>query len=192
MRDYSTSEGVGRATAPYPAGAPGIHPQAHSFGSRLLNDKRPTADGHAPPETAMNPAQVVLIRRSFEFFKPCGPALVAHATRGLIDSHSVLGSHIPANPAALHKRCFETLEQIVRRCDRFGTLQAPLGELGRRAARHGLSHLHYGTMKEHLLRAMADLAGADWGPGLEEAWGLLLDATIGAMAAGSVPTSKAA
>lgn len=145
-----------------------------------------------PLDATMNPAQVVLIRRSFEFFKPCGPALVAHATRGLIDSHSVLGSLMPANPAGLHRRCFETLEQIVRRCDRFGTLEAPLGELGRRAGLHGLSHLHYGAMKRHLLQAMADLAGPDWGPELHEAWELLLDAAIGAMSAGSFPGSKAA
>jgi|GEM_PF-3085418 len=140
----------------------------------------------------MNPDQVVRIRRSFEFFRPCGPALVAHAVRGLIDSHSVLSTRLPANPAGLHKRCFETLEQIVKRCDRFGTLEAPLGELGRRAGRHGVSHLYYGAMKQSLLEAMADLAGADWGPELQEAWELLLDATIGAMAAGSIPPSKAA
>lgn len=145
-----------------------------------------------PLDACMNPAQVVLIRRSFEFFRPCGPALVAHATRGVIDSHSALGTLLPANPAALHKRCFETLEQIVRRCDRFGTLEAPLAELGQRAGRHGVSHLYYGTIKRRLLEAMADLAGADWGPELHDAWELLLDATIGAMAAGSAPSSRAA
>lgn len=145
-----------------------------------------------PELQEMNRIQAHLVRRSFEFFRPCGPAMIARVVRGLSDDAPDVRAMLPEETAALHGKWFATLAQVVRHCDEFRKIEKSLGELGRRAAAAGATPADYRSVRNELLRAMAELAGEDWTDDLRKSWALLLDGASGAMMAGANATNRAA
>ncbi len=140
----------------------------------------------------MNRIQAHLVRRSFEFFRPCGPAMVARVVRGLSDTSPALRALLPDDTGPLHSAWFRTLSQVVERCDEFRKLEKALGSLGNRAAQAGASPAHYRIVRKELLAAMRELAGEDWTHDLHTSWDLLLEAVTGAMLVGAVDARRAA
>lgn len=134
----------------------------------------------------MNRVQVQRVRESFEWFRPCGPAMVARVLRQLDDRAPGVRALFPQDCSKHNQRFFETLSQVVRRADKFHKLEAPLMELGVQAYRAGANPAHYRIVRTELLRAMAELAGEDWSAELEAEWTLLLEAVSGAMLRGAL------
>ncbi len=127
------------------------------------------------------------LRASYKWFAPCGPALIATVLRNLGDYHPGVRALFPEDTSHLHRRFFETLGQVVKSIHRFHSLEAPLADLGRRAAAEGANPGTYRIVRDELLTVMAELAGDDWTQALAEDWEQLLDAMIGAMLAGTMP-----
>jgi hemoglobin-like flavoprotein len=158
-------------------------------GRRARNELRWT-----PLETAqdMNPLHLSLIRTSYQWFRPCGPAMVAKVLRELADGDPELGVLFATEDRRRAERFFRTLGQVVRHAHEFERLEPSLEELGRAAAHAGASPRHYAIARTHLLATMAELAGEDWNEDLHRAWEGLLLAVGGAMLIGAMPRRRAA
>lgn len=139
----------------------------------------------------MNRIQTHLVRQSFAWFSPCGPAMVAAALRTLADEHPGTRALFVGDTQRVSERLFRTLEQIVENVDRWGRLEGPLGELGAAATLAGARVSHYQHCREALVEAMRSLSGDDWSDDLESAWRDVLDAVSGALLAGSAAKKAA-
>jgi hemoglobin-like flavoprotein len=140
----------------------------------------------------MNPLHLSLIRTSYQWFRPCGPAMVAKVLRELADGDPELGALFATDDPRRAERFFKTLGQVVRFAHEFERLEPALAELGRSAAYAGASARHYTIARNQLLANMAELAGDDWSDDLRNAWEGLLLAAGGAMLAGTIPQRRAA
>jgi hemoglobin-like flavoprotein len=141
---------------------------------------------HTLESPEMDKIRLHRLRVSFESFRPCGPAMVAMVMRRLGDRRPGIRALFPEDTSRLNARLFDTLRQIVKRADRFHSLEAGLMELGGRALAAGANTAHYGLVRDEVLVVMAELAGEDWTESLQEDWTLLLDAISGAMLRGGV------
>lgn len=140
----------------------------------------------------MDRIQAALLRESVRDFRPCGAALLAKVVRSLADHHPEVRAVLPFDTTKLHGKWFATLEQVAEKAEKFHTLEAALGEAGRRAAGAGVRVEHYAILRDEVLTAMSDLAGDSWTMGMARAWTDLLDAASGAMLAGAFGGKKAA
>jgi len=134
----------------------------------------------------MNRRQLQNLRDSFDWFAPCGPALIAKVMRNLTDNHPGVRAMFPEEAGPLNERIFATLGQVVRNIERFHKLEGPLGQIGTRCACEGANAAHYRIMREELISVMAELSGADWTDELARDWRDVLEAVSGAMMAGAV------
>lgn len=139
----------------------------------------------------MRPENARLVRQSFDYFSPCATAMVARIIRGLADRHPQIRAILPDDPEPVCKAWVATLRQVIRHPGGFRALQAPLGELGRRAAALGTRPQDYAAVREEVLSVMGEYAGDEWTPRLRESWALLLEAMSGAMLAGAVSSAAA-
>jgi hemoglobin-like flavoprotein len=126
------------------------------------------------------------IRESFEWFAPCGPAMIAMMMRKLSDRNVHVRGMFPPDAEAVNRTMFETLRQVVTRIDRFETLERPLAELGIRCAKAGATAADYAVVRDELLSVMEEIGGDDWDHRLSQEWREVLDAVAGAMLAGAV------
>ena len=133
------------------------------------------------PMPPMNRIQLNQVRASLEWFRPCGPALVAQVVRQLADNHPRVRAFLPDDTSTWHARWFATLAQVVANLHTFQAVEGGLGVLGTRAAARGVTPAHMAVVRDELLVAMSRLAGEDWTDALHEAWTTTLDAAIGAM-----------
>lgn len=140
----------------------------------------------------MNPLHLSLIRTSYQWFRPCGPAMIAKVLRELADNDPELGVLFATEDPRRAERFFRTLGQLVRFAHEFERLEPALAEIGKQAALAGASPRHYTVARNQLLDTMAELAGEDWSDELRSAWEGLLMAAGGAMLAGAMPRRRAA
>ena len=126
------------------------------------------------------------IRESFEWFAPCGPAMIAMVMRKLSDRNTHVRSLFPADAEAVNRKIFETLRQVVAHVDRFERLERPLAELGVQCAKAGATAPDYAVVRDELLAVMEEIGGEDWDFRLSQEWREVLDAVAGAMMAGAV------
>jgi len=126
------------------------------------------------------------IRESFEWFVPCGPAMVAMMMRKLSDKNSHVRNMFPPDCETVNRRIFETLRQVVDHIDHFESLERPLAELGVRCAKAGARAADYAVVRDEMLAVMAEIGGGDWDFRLSQEWREVLDAVAGAMLAGAV------
>jgi hemoglobin-like flavoprotein len=124
------------------------------------------------------------VRASLDWFRPCGPALMAQVLRQLSDHHPRVRGLFPDDASEWTARYFATLDQIVGKAHDFQTLETSVANLGRRVAARGAGVREMTIVRDELIEAMSRLAGDDWTPALQRDWLMLLDAVIGAMALG--------
>ncbi len=134
----------------------------------------------------MDRIRLNLVRQSYAWFSPCGPAMMAAVVRRLSESAPGTRELFPDDASVVNGVLFKTLGQVVSNADRFHRIEAPLAELGRKAHEHGARAADFQAFREELIGAMRALAGDDWSEGLEGAWRELLHAVAGAMLAGAL------
>ena len=134
----------------------------------------------------MNRRGVDRLKESFEWFVPCGPALIGKVMRQLADDHPGIRAMFPDDVSNLNRKIFDTMKQVMSRIDRFETLEKPLADLGVKCDAEGAVAAHYAIVRDELLAAMRELSGDDWSVQLDVDWTELLDAVSGAMIAGAV------
>jgi hemoglobin-like flavoprotein len=137
----------------------------------------------------MQRPQIRRVKQSFDWMRPCGPALVAQVLRKLEERHPDTRALFPAQ-AKLNKRLFATLEQVVGHLHRYQVLEPALAEAGRDAMARGARPEDFAKVREEMIDAMARLAGEDWTTELDHDWRLVLDAMAGAMLAGDDAASS--
>lgn len=135
----------------------------------------------------MNRIQANRVRKSFEWFRPCGPAIIARIFRSLGDQHPGIRVLFPDDTSSLNTKLFETLGNIVRALPRFEAVDLLLADLGAKAGAAGAKPAHYRIVRDELLTTMAKLTGVDWTPELANDWKLVLDSVTGAMLRGAAP-----
>src|SRR6185369_9463289 len=91
----------------------------------------------------MNRIQANRVRRSFEWFRPCGPAMIARIFRSLGDQHPGIRVLFPEDTSTLNTKLFETLGQIVRALPRLQSLEDLLRDIGAKAGAAGAKPAHY-------------------------------------------------
>jgi len=141
------------------------------------------ADVFVGREHRMQRPQIRRVRESFEWMRPCGPALVAQVLRKLGDKHPDTRALFPDGPD-LNRRLFATIEQVVGHLHRYQVLEPALAEAGRDALQRGARPEDFQAVREEMMDAMAKLAGEDWTSDLDADWRLVIDSVAGAMLAG--------
>lgn len=121
------------------------------------------------------------IRRSVDWFAPCGPALIAQAARFAADRDADIAALLPENQEHVNTLLFRTLVHVVNHAENFPLLEAQLATVAVRARKVGVRASHLPIMRDCLIEALAGLAGNQWSPALERDWRTLLDGVIGAM-----------
>ena len=134
----------------------------------------------------MNRRDSKRIRESFEWFAPCGPAMIAMMMRKLSDKNGHVRGMFPPDAEAVNRKIFETLRQVVAHVDHFEKLEQPLADLGVRCAKSGATAADYAVVREELLSVMEEIGGEDWDFRIAQEWREVLDAVAGAMMAGAV------
>ncbi|HEY4027883.1 MAG TPA: globin domain-containing protein [Candidatus Dormibacteraeota bacterium] len=84
----------------------------------------------------------------------------------------------------------ETLSTAVDHLEDGPWLQSRLAELGSRHAEYGVTEEMYGWVAEALLAALARVAGDDWTPDVEAAWGDALTAIATLMLAAQTSPAR--
>lgn len=130
----------------------------------------------------MQRPQIRRVKESFEWMRPCGPALVAQVLRKLGDKHPETRALFPDGPD-LNRRLFATMEQVVGHLHRYQVLEPALAEVGRSALQRGVKPEDFQAVREEMIDAMARLAGEDWTGDLDADWRLVIDSVAGAMLA---------
>lgn len=133
------------------------------------------------------------VKSCFNAFRPCGASLIAATVVQIEQKCPELRSLLPADTAQFNARLFATLDQIITNIDNFQRLEKPLADLGKAAYDAGIKNpRHYCIIRDCLIAAMAKLAGSSWSHQLYADWCQVLDAVLGAMAAGIIEREKIA
>lgn len=131
--------------------------------------------------------QLNTVRDSFLCVEPCGAAFISHALqRVCVVRPNISAVMHEGKMAVMSQRLFDTLRAVVQNADRFHTLEQALGQLGARAERMGLTTADLLAAKDELMRCLRDACAERWTRQCQNAWTLLLDAVVGALAAGAI------
>lgn len=132
------------------------------------------------------------IRRSVDWFEPCGPALIAQAARFAADRDADIAALLPDDQEHMNTLLFRTLVHVVNHAENFALLEAQLATVAARARKVGVRANQLPVMRDCLIEALSGLAGREWTPALERDWRMLLDGVIGAMLVGPATKRQAA
>lgn len=112
---------------------------------------------------------VSLLRSSFELLVARDPEIAVRfcdvLRSGYPRTEALFGCH-SADPETLRK----ALGAVVDHLDDASWLERTLGAMGRRHFESGFTHEMYAGVGASLIVTLAETAGSDWTPELEEAW----------------------
>lgn len=134
----------------------------------------------------VNQHQLNSVRASFACVEPCGAAFLSHALQRICVARPNIAAYVREDQLArTSQKLFDTLRAFVQHGDRFHTLEQPLAILGAKSEAMGLTTADLLGAKDELLRCLRDACGNDWTWQTQNAWTMLLDAVVAALAAGA-------
>ncbi len=110
------------------------------------------------------------VRRSWELVEPRTEALTQLFYGLLFQRMPSARDLFPVNMAVQRSRLLRALVHVVRLVDRPDELDPFLDQLGRDHRKFGVVDEHYDALGHALLGALRAFSGADWTPGVDEAW----------------------
>jgi hemoglobin-like flavoprotein len=129
--------------------------------------------------------QVNLLRTSFDLVIARQPNLTRVFYEILFARHPEARQLFFRKTIAVQEQMLaETLDAALEHLEEQEWLASRLAEMGARHAEYGVSAEMYGWVAEALLATLARIAGDDWTPALEAAWGDALTAIETLMLAG--------
>lgn len=141
----------------------------------------------------MDRARLERIRSTYAHVEPCGPAFIARVVQGVEARDPELAYLLSrTDPVTFNSRVWKSFSRIMSGIGEFRALEAPLMALGVHVARRGVGPSQIRILREELLRAMAELLGADWTPRVRRDWAFVCAAVTGAMLRGSLQDSGTA
>jgi hemoglobin-like flavoprotein len=127
-----------------------------------------------------------LLRSSFELVTEREPALIARFYEILFTRYPQAKPLFGRNSRpAQEKMLAGALAAVLDHLEDAEWFQETLGGMGAKHVSYGVTEEMYGWVGECLLAAIAEAAGADWTPALEQAWTAAFGAISGAMIAGA-------
>lgn len=128
----------------------------------------------------------VLLRRSFELVVDRQPQITPRF-------YEILFSRFPQVQPLFGRRSSakqgemlqEALVAVVDHLEDAGWLTETLGAMGRKHVEYGVTDEMYDYVGASLLQTLAEIAGGDWSPELEAAWGEAYGAIASLMKAGA-------
>ncbi len=129
---------------------------------------------------------VPLLRTSFELVTERQPQLTMRFYAILFDRYPQLKPLFSRNSQAQQAQMLTSaLVAVLEHLEDAPWLQQTLGAMGKKHIDYGVTEEMYGFVGASLLAAIAEAAGSDWSPKLEQAWTEAYGAISGLMIAGS-------
>ncbi|MFT3926195.1 MAG: globin domain-containing protein [Myxococcales bacterium] len=126
--------------------------------------------------------QVDLLRQSFELVVERNPDLTVRFYEILFERYPQLKPMFdPSRRAQQAKMLATALGAVLDHLEDAAWLEAHLSALGTRHVDYGVTHQMYDWVGDSLLITLAEVAGGDWTPHLQEAWSEAYGAIVGLM-----------
>jgi hemoglobin-like flavoprotein len=139
----------------------------------------------------MTPAQMDLVRESFEFVAPIAPQAAALFFENLFTADPKLRSLFKGNLVQTGDRMMTTIANAVRLIDHPEQLATPLSKLGARHVTYGVRDEHYATVGTALMKTLQQSLGDAFTDEVRAAWGELYASLSGTMMKASREASTA-
>lgn len=130
--------------------------------------------------------EVESLRSSFALVVERDPNIVKHFYDTLFERYPAAKALFTRNnPAAQQRMLTQALAGVIENLENPEWLTEKLGAMGKRHESYGASAQAYDWVGECLLATIADIAGDDWTPHLEQAWTDAYGAIVSLMLAGA-------
>jgi hemoglobin-like flavoprotein len=133
----------------------------------------------------MHPAAIDRIRESFDLLAPRLDDLVSVFYRRLFEAYPGVRPMFPADLTRQRGHLAASLALVGKNLGRLEMLEEPLRNLGAAHVRYGARPEHYPIVRDTLLDAIAEVAGAAFTPTLRHDWHAALNAVAAAMLRGA-------
>jgi hemoglobin-like flavoprotein len=129
---------------------------------------------------------VPLLRSSFELVIERQPELTTRFYAILFERYPQLKPMFGRNSAGTQAQMLTSaLAAVIEHLEDAPWLSQTLGAMGKKHVEYGVTDEMYGFVGASLLAALAEAAGADWSPELEQAWTAAYGAIAGLMQDGA-------
>ena len=133
----------------------------------------------------MTPAQVHLVRRSFQLLEGKSTIAALVFYRRLFEIDPGVRPLFKSDIEAQAKKLMDMMESLLGLLNRPERLTEELHDMGARHAGYGVQEHHYASVGEALLDMLAEVFDEEFTPQLREAWTALYAATRDGMLAGA-------
>src|SRR5688572_13172145 len=133
----------------------------------------------------MHPAAIDRVRESFEVLSPRLDHLVIVFYRRLFEAYPGVRPMFPADLTRQRGHLAASLALVCKNLGRLDMLEEPLRALGASHVGYGARPEHYPIVRDTLLDAIAEVAGAAFTPALRHDWHDALNAVAAAMLRGA-------
>ncbi len=130
------------------------------------------------------PSSAELIRSSFEIIAPQADRLMDRFYERLFAAAPQVRPLFPKDMVVQKKHLAAAVGLVVKHADNLEALAGPLADMGRRHVKYGARPEHYNVVRDQMIGAIRDVAGAACTPPVERAWTDALDAVAAAMLKG--------
>ncbi len=127
--------------------------------------------------------QIERLRSSFTALAPKAQVLFNTFSAKLLQTDA--GTLFPTDLQSQHADLLSAMELVVTRAHDLASLEGMFMEMGVRCAGSGAEAVHYPVVRDALLDALHDAAGAAWTNEIEEAWTDGLNIVAGMMLKGA-------
>ena len=119
----------------------------------------------------MNPAQILLVKKSWRRVREIDPLLLAEVFYNrLFSMHPSLRKMFPENLEVQYGRLLDTFNIIVMRLENLDSINQHISDLGARHQDYGTKPEHYALMGQTLIHTLKECLGDEWNTPTEEAW----------------------
>jgi hemoglobin-like flavoprotein len=139
----------------------------------------------------MTPAQIDLVRESFEFVAPIAPQAAALFFENLFTADPKLRSLFKGNLVQTGDRLMTTFANAVRLIEHPEQMTPSLAKLGARHVSYGVQDEHYATVGAALMKTLQQSLGDAFTDEVRAAWGELYASLAGTMMKASREASTA-
>jgi hemoglobin-like flavoprotein len=133
----------------------------------------------------MTAEQIYLLRKTFDIVERQAHVAALVFYRRLFSIDPALRPLFKHDIEEQSRKLIEMLGVAISLTTKPGALEAELRELGARHAGYGVRDEHYDTVGGAMLEMLAEVLGAEFTPGVREAWATFYSATAKAMKRGA-------
>ncbi len=119
----------------------------------------------------MKDSDILLIKRSWRFFREMDPAVVGDVFYSKLFSHNQsLRKMFPGNMDQQYQKLIRMINLIIGRLDNLDELTEEIHAMAHRHVQYGVRPGHYKLVGAALIWTLKQGLGKDWTPEMERAW----------------------